>query len=147
MQSCHKLRLLSRGSCQKLVATQSLGSWRPLDATSTNTMALRRLAQTNNAASASPRNPDSPASPSPLGSSVNGALPSTPRNRVSMGAYRSPASTPSISSSIPFDWNAARSRKPPPYGSPLQSRSQGVGGSIPSTPRKRVVRKKSLVEK
>ncbi|KAF8077938.1 hypothetical protein FPV67DRAFT_1685237 [Lyophyllum atratum] len=113
-------------------------------------MSLRRLAQANNATTASPRSPDSnSSSASPLASSANGTLPSTPRNRVSMGTYRSPASTPSISSSIPFDWNAARSRKPPPYGTPLQNKgrkSLGVGNSA-GTPAKRVVRKKGIVER
>ncbi|KAG5635838.1 hypothetical protein H0H81_009978 [Sphagnurus paluster] len=60
-----------------------------------------------------------------------------------MGVYRSPASTPSISSSIPFDWNAARSRKPPPYGMPLQNKTR----KSTSTPAKRVVRKKGIIER
>lgn len=60
-----------------------------------------------------------------------------------MGVYRSPASTPSISSSIPFDWNAARSRKPPPYGTPLQNKTR----KSTSTPAKRVVRKKGIIER
>ncbi|RDB21044.1 hypothetical protein Hypma_011610 [Hypsizygus marmoreus] len=113
-------------------------------------MSLRRFAQTNHTATASPRSPQSSSGTSSPLTSANGKLPSTPRNRVSMGAYRSPASTPSISSSIPFDWNAARSHKPPPYGTPLQNRrrkSQGVGGSDLGTPARRVVRKKGFVEK
>ncbi|KAG6897583.1 hypothetical protein C0992_000171 [Termitomyces sp. T32_za158] len=109
-------------------------------------MSLRRLAQANNAATStgSPRNSGSTStnnSPRP-GSTT---LPSTPRNRTSIGTYRSPASTPSISSSIPFDWDAARARKPPPYGTSFQNKarqSTGVG-----TPVKRVIRKKGLVER
>ncbi|KAG6900887.1 hypothetical protein C0993_010006 [Termitomyces sp. T159_Od127] len=109
-------------------------------------MSLRRLAQANNAAAStgSPRKPGSSStnhSPRPESTT----LPATPRNRASIGTYRSPASTPSISSSIPFDWDAARSRKPPPYGTPPQNRARqsiGVG-----TPVKRVIRKKSFVER
>jgi hypothetical protein len=61
---------------------------------------------------------------------------------------------PSISSSIPFDWDAARLRKPPPYGTPfvdrrLQALKNGGGRPTPnkSTPTKRVVRKKTLWQK
>ncbi|KAG6814350.1 hypothetical protein H0H92_010935 [Tricholoma furcatifolium] len=93
-------------------------------------MSLRRLAQSNNAA-ASPRTPDS------------ASRHSTPRSRVSLAAYRSPASTPSISSSIPFDWDAARSRKAPPYGTPNQK--SRINAS--ATPAKRVIRKKGFVER
>ncbi|GLB34945.1 putative protein of unknown function (DUF2418) [Lyophyllum shimeji] len=114
-------------------------------------MSLRRLAQANNAATASPRSPESSSSTgTPVTPSANGTLPSTPRNRVSIGAYRSPASTPSISSSIPFDWDAARSRKPAPYGTPLQNKARkslGVGGPAVGTPVKRVVRKKGIIER
>ena len=116
-------------------------------------MALRRLAQTNNAASAtgSPRD-KTPRSGSTSGSSSpvtpSHGLPSTPRNRISY--VQSPSATPSISSSIPFDWDAAKSMKPPPYGTPLQEKRKlgrkSVGGSG-GTPRKAVVRKKGIVEK
>ncbi|KAG6818107.1 hypothetical protein H0H87_000012 [Tephrocybe sp. NHM501043] len=112
-------------------------------------MSLRRLAQTNNAATStsSPRTPRSKDSSSSHSSPslASSTLPLTPRSRVSIGAYRSPASTPSISSSVPFDWEAARSRKPPPYGTPAQNKgrqSTGVG-----TPAKRVVRKKGIAER
>lgn len=105
-------------------------------------MALRRLAQTNNAINnadnGSPRTPYSASSPS------------TPNSHVSLGTYRSPASTPSISSSVPFDWEAARSRRPPPYPTPLQNKrkSNGTSGSVATTPVKRaVIRKKGLVER
>ncbi|KAG6866923.1 hypothetical protein C0991_003838 [Blastosporella zonata] len=109
-------------------------------------MSLLRLAQTNNAATntSSPRTPRSSESSSSH-SSPRLASPSTPRNRISIGVYRSPASTPSISSSLPFDWDAIRSGKPAPYGPPIQRKgrqSMGVG-----TPAKRVVRQKSVVER
>lgn len=116
-------------------------------------MALRRLAQANNAANSAAQSPRSPqlfsATNSPTSSPV---LPSTPntRSRVSLDLYRSPASTPSISSSVPFDWEAARARRPPPYPTPLQSKrkSTGVGSSVPGTPAKRaVIRKKGIVER
>lgn len=101
-------------------------------------MALRRLAQQNNAASASPKTPDTP--------HLN-SQPSTPRSRLTHAAYRSPASTPSISSSVPFDWEAARSRAPPPYATPLQKKSRNSGVGTPATPRRAVIRKKSLFER
>ena len=113
-------------------------------------MALRRLAQTNNATTNthSPRSPNlSSATNSPASSP---GLPSTPVSRVSLGHYRSPASTPSISSSIPFDWEAARSRRPPPYPTQLQNKrkSTGVGESVAATPVKRaVIRKKGIIER
>ncbi|KAG6909705.1 hypothetical protein DXG01_015907 [Tephrocybe rancida] len=104
-------------------------------------MSLRRLAQTNNAATTG--SPRSPAPSSSHGSPglASSSLPPTPRSRVSMGAYRSPASTPSISSSIPFDWDAARSKKPAPYGTPQKKGRPSMG------PAKRVIRKKGIVER
>jgi hypothetical protein len=115
-------------------------------------MALRRLAQANNAASAngSPRNM-SPRSGSASGSSSpvmpNSGLPSTPRNRLSY--IQSPSATPSISSSTPFDWEAARSMKPPPYGTPLQGkRKLGRNAAVgPGAPRRAIVRKKGIAER
>lgn len=111
-------------------------------------MALRRLAQANNAASsngspriASPHSGSGPSSPV-----TPGAL-KTPRNRISY--IQAPSSTPSISSSIPFDWDAVRSMKPPPYGTPLQGKrrigQKGVSSSD-GTPRRAIVRKKGIVE-
>ncbi|KAF8654100.1 hypothetical protein AX16_003633 [Volvariella volvacea WC 439] len=102
-------------------------------------MALRRLAQENNAISVTT---------SPRSSSHD--APSTPKSKPSV--YRSPASTPSISSSVPFDWEAARSGKPPPYPTSVQNRgrkSVGAGSSTGSTTpaRKAVIRKKSLYER
>jgi hypothetical protein len=80
--------------------------------------------------------------------------PSTPRNsKISYNISTPPSVTPSISSSVPFDWDAARLRKPPPYGSPYVDRRiqalRNGGGSTPtkSTPTKRAVRKKSMWQK
>ncbi|KAH7926338.1 hypothetical protein BV22DRAFT_1009407 [Leucogyrophana mollusca] len=106
-------------------------------------MALRRLAQANNAANT----PGSPHSPSPRLNS-NTQTPSTPRTRVSYAD--SPSLTPSISSSTPFDWDAARSRRPPPYATPVNSKrrprmSTAVGGK--SVTPKKVVRKKGVLER
>ncbi|TFY51636.1 hypothetical protein EVJ58_g10459 [Rhodofomes roseus] len=118
---------------------------------------LRRLAQTNNANVA--------ASPRQHASASSQASPTTPvrtpqRTRIVYG--NSPVTSPSISASTPFDWEAARSYKPPPYATPLANRRlrglrQGdVGSPATGSPgygtpnakrRERVVRKKSLVEK
>ncbi|KAG1715692.1 hypothetical protein ID866_1455 [Astraeus odoratus] len=103
---------------------------------------LRRFAQTN--ASNIPGSPHSP-SPRPGGSGVQ--TPVTPKTRISY--VHSPAATPSISSSVPFDWEAARSRRPPPYGTPIngkrKSRMSTIGTGT-GTPRK-VIRKKGFVER
>ncbi|KAH9484263.1 Meiotically up-regulated gene 154 protein [Psilocybe cubensis] len=107
-------------------------------------MALRRLAQENNAAS-SPRSPAGPIPASP----ASGLGPTTPRSRLSNGSYgfhRSPADTPSISSSIPFDWEAARSRAPAPFATPLKKGRKSVATGT-STPRKAVIRKKGIIER
>lgn len=111
-------------------------------------MSLRRFAHENNTV-LSPRSIDDTPNGthhSPLSgpSTTNNA----PRTRKSFGLHRSPADTPSISSSIPFDWEAARSRAPPPYSTPLKSRPrQSVGTSKTSNTRKAVVRKKGILEK
>ena len=81
--------------------------------------------------------------------------PSTPRNsKISYTISTPPSLTPSISSSTPFDWDAARQRKPPPYGTPfvdrrIQALRNGGGGPTPnkSTPTKRAVRKKTIWQK
>ncbi|KAH7889688.1 hypothetical protein F5I97DRAFT_1846290 [Phlebopus sp. FC_14] len=103
-------------------------------------MSLRRFAQVNAA-----NVPASPHSPSPRLSSGT-QTPVTPRTRVSY--LDSPSSTPSISSSTPFDWEAARSRKPPPYGTPLNTKRKArmSAAGMNATPRK-VVRKKGVVER
>ncbi|OJA08142.1 hypothetical protein AZE42_04158 [Rhizopogon vesiculosus] len=106
-------------------------------------MSLRRFAQANNAANV----PGSPHSPAPR---VTGSTqtPVTPRNRVSY--VHSPSATPSISSSTPFDWDAVRSRRPPPYASPLSAKRKSRTSTIPDGVRpapKKVVKKKSVVER
>jgi hypothetical protein len=74
--------------------------------------------------------------------------PTTPRNRFSIGIYRSPTADPSLSASRPFDWDAALSGKPPPYPSPSQNkRAKTSRKSIGISTPKRVVRKKGIVEK
>lgn len=136
-------------------------------------MSLRRFAQTNNA-TGSPRtsmptpgtpspmlaNPQSPSSPSPgmrrhsvgvgFGST---STPTTPRTRITY----SPTISPSLSASQPFDWEAARLRKPPPYGSPLHSArvralrksetGPGLRGSPGSPSKKKAIRKSSWRER
>ncbi|KAI0934498.1 hypothetical protein AcV5_006325 [Taiwanofungus camphoratus] len=130
-------------------------------------MALRRLAQTNNAATAtsSPRPSSSISSPASPGVSPStplrsgGAGPSTPRTRLVYPI--SPVTSPSLSASTPFDWAAARSRRPPPYATPVGKRVRGLrtsdvgtlGFASPGlgTPgarkRERVVRKKGFLER
>ncbi|KAI0636759.1 hypothetical protein C8Q77DRAFT_523030 [Trametes polyzona] len=109
---------------------------------------LRRFAQTNAAVSASPRAGGS-ASASTAASPTTPVRghPSTPRARLVYPI--SPVTSPSLSASQPFDWEAARSRRPPPYGTPQsgkrRNRTSDVGTPGMSTPGKRVVRKKSLV--
>ncbi|KIK57819.1 hypothetical protein GYMLUDRAFT_46023 [Collybiopsis luxurians FD-317 M1] len=114
-------------------------------------MALRRFAQANNASSASPSRSGSSNHASPA---YSAPVTPKPRGRVSIGIHQSPASTPSISSSVPFDWEAARSRRPPPYATPLQNKSRGggrpsvAGSSLNGTPaRKAFIKKKGFIEK
>lgn len=115
---------------------------------------LRRLAQTNNNASASPRPVKSVSNssvPSPSTPIRNGsAAPSTPRTRIVYA--NSPVTSPSLSASLPFDWEAVRSNAPPPYSTPTNKRVRDLRksqvGVAPGTPtRQRVVRKKSLAER
>ncbi|KAK0503271.1 hypothetical protein EDD18DRAFT_1137180 [Armillaria luteobubalina] len=100
----------------------------------------RRLANQGN--SNSPRSSGSLSTASPAPLSV------TPRKaRVSIGIHHSPASTPSISSSVPFDWEAARARRPAPYSTPQQNKFKKPRPSVLGTPRRALVRRKSLYEK
>ncbi|KAF7976313.1 hypothetical protein HWV62_7023 [Athelia sp. TMB] len=111
-------------------------------------MALRRWAQTNNAnVNGSPRvkSPNSPALSSPSSHNAPGSAPATPRPRVSY--LYSPSATPSISSSTPFDWDAARSMKPAPYGSPAQGKRRMATKATGTPARKAIVRKKGLIER
>ncbi|KAJ7632629.1 hypothetical protein FB45DRAFT_912982 [Roridomyces roridus] len=90
-------------------------------------MALRKRA-VNNAATSTMDSPGPALS-----------LPQTPRNRPSIFVDRSPASTSSISSNFPFDWEAARSR---PYGTPQSAAKSRRSAGVPGTPlRKAIVRK------
>jgi hypothetical protein len=120
-----------------------------------HTMDLRRLAQAN--AMASPRRISTPSNTRTANSasttpSSAPALPTTPRTRASYPITRSPLESPSISASLPFDWDAARGLRSPPYY-PLGPRRRGVRKSeldSPSgkgTPSKRAVRKQSFYEK
>ena len=86
--------------------------------------------------------PSSPAAP----------FPSTPKARASYPITRSPLESPSISASLPFDWEAARGLRSPPYY-PLGPKRRGgrqseLGSpSLKGTPSKRAVRKQSLYER
>jgi hypothetical protein len=118
------------------------------------TMDLRRLAQAN--AMASPRRLSNPSNHrttnSASATSSGPALPTTPRARASYPITRSPLESPSISASLPFDWEAARGLRSPPYY-PLGPRRRGVRKSEldspngKGTPSKRAVRRQSLYEK
>lgn len=106
---------------------------------------LRRLAQTNHAIS-SPRTSESSAQASPSTPvKKNGYLPTPPRTRIVYPI--SPITSPSLSASTPFDWEAARTRKPPPYASPLGKRARAQRNGSPTRGVKRVVRKKSFIER
>ena len=101
---------------------------------------LRRFAQQNNAAVGSPRASES--------SSVPPSTPPARKARPSLAAFQSPTAAPSLSASVPFDWEAARSYAPPPYGTPMQRKvrkSMGIDATPNKTPRKALVRKKSLL--
>ena len=118
---------------------------------STGNMSLRRIAQTNAAVSASPRmggSTSASVAPSPS-TPVRGSVPTTPRTRLVYPI--SPVTSPSLSASQPFDWEAARSRRPPPYSTPLngkrKTRQSDVGTPGRATPGRRAVRKKSLYER
>ncbi|KAG6376156.1 hypothetical protein JVT61DRAFT_2130 [Boletus reticuloceps] len=104
-------------------------------------MSLRRFAQVNAA-----NVPSTPHSPSPHRSSGT-QTPATPRTRISY--LDSPSSTPSISSSTPFDWEAARSRRPPPYATPpsVKRKARMSTGNAATSPRKAFIRKKGFVER
>ncbi|KAI0647260.1 hypothetical protein C8Q79DRAFT_1000227 [Trametes meyenii] len=111
---------------------------------------LRRFAQTNAAVSASPRAGGSTSvSGAPSPSTPVRGNPTTPRARLVYPI--SPVTSPSLSASQPFDWEAARSRRPPPYATPnsgkRRSRTSEVGTPGLGTPGKRVVRKKSLYDR
>jgi len=80
------------------------------------------------------------------------AQPTTPRTRASYPITRSPLESPSLSASLPFDWDAARGLRSPPYF-PLGPKRRGGRISDIDSPNgkgastKRAVRKKGLYEK
>jgi hypothetical protein len=117
-------------------------------------MDLRRLAQAN--AMASPRRLSHPSNNRTSNSTStppsSASLPSTPKARASYPITRSPLESPSISASLPFDWEAARGLRSPPYY-PLGPKRRGGRNSeldspsVKGTPSKRAVRKQSLYER
>jgi hypothetical protein len=113
------------------------------------TMALRRRAM-NNASTSTPDTPNTPntASPSPA-SPLPPLQLHTPRNRASIFVDRSPAATASRSSNFPFDWDAARARRPAPYATPqsISKASRRSVGAGAGTPRKGIVRKRGFFER
>lgn len=123
---------------------------------STTSMSLRRVAQANHAM-ASPRTSFSSSSTmtSPTTPETERVFPVTPKQRNTHYEFtRSPLLSPSLSEVRPFDWEAAKSNRPPPYPSPLKAKSKrqsivpnGALGSPTKGPAKRVVRKKGLYEK
>ncbi|KAH9951901.1 hypothetical protein B0H21DRAFT_3460 [Amylocystis lapponica] len=114
-------------------------------------MSLLRYAQTNSAGtqSASPRSASSASSSRPSTPIRNGGLPLTPRTRISYPI--SPVTSPSLSASRAFDWEAARSGLPAPYATPLRGKGRksavGIQNTPKGTPGKKHVRKKTFLEK
>ncbi|KAI0062258.1 hypothetical protein BV25DRAFT_1885488 [Artomyces pyxidatus] len=114
-------------------------------------MDLRRLAQANAMSSPRPSSSSSANSSGPSTPTSKPTLPITPKTRPSYPISRSPLETPSLSASLPFDWDAARGRREPPY-SPLGTRRRGgrkseAGVGMKGTPSRRAVRKRSMYEK
>lgn len=110
--------------------------------------ALRRLAQTNAAVSATPRGSGSANAsglPSPVTPVRGGGLPTTPRARLVYPP--SPVTSPSRSAALPFDWEAVRRRGPPPYATPQLGRRVNRTNDVGTPGKTRVVRKKSLYER
>ncbi|KAJ6547572.1 hypothetical protein B0H19DRAFT_1266485 [Mycena capillaripes] len=110
----------------------------------------------NNASTSTstPDTPQTPATASPAASPISAIqLPHTPRNRASIFIDRSPAATPSRSSNIAFDWDAARALKPAPYATPQSiSKASRRSLGVPDTPGRKgkgkgVVRKKGIIER
>ena len=113
-------------------------------------MSLRRFAQTNHAGAqaTSPRSSDGSVGSSPSTPMKAKGTPPTPRTRLIYP--HSPLTSPSLSASTPFDWEAARLRKPPPYGTPLAGKraraARKSSDTAPAAP-KRVIRRKGIVER
>jgi hypothetical protein len=118
-----------------------------------HTMDLRRLAQANAMAPRRLSTPTASRNANYVSTPPSSASsPVTPRTRASYPITRSPLESPSISASLPFDWEAARGLRSPPY-SPLGPKRRGVRKSGIDSPdgnataTKRAVRKKSLYER
>ncbi|EPQ58114.1 hypothetical protein GLOTRDRAFT_72177 [Gloeophyllum trabeum ATCC 11539] len=109
-------------------------------------MSLRRFAHANTATNGF-GSPNKSASSSAQTSPNVASPPRTPVNRGRTSLVYSPSATPSRYSAVPFDWDAARTRKPPPYASPLSAKKPKPRKSEGGAPVRRVVRKKSLVER
>ena len=115
---------------------------------SPQTMSLRRLAANNAASPRVRKQNDTTFSPSSSSTPPTvSRTPTTPRTSISYPI--SPETLPSLSASVPFDWEAARLRKPPPYASPLQNaRVRARKSDVQNQNRtKRFVRKKSIIER
>ncbi|KZT26438.1 hypothetical protein NEOLEDRAFT_1062598 [Neolentinus lepideus HHB14362 ss-1] len=108
-------------------------------------MSLRRFAHANTGTNvfSSPKFSSSSAQGSPNMESP----PRTPVRRGRASFVYSPSATPSRYSTVPFDWDAARAHKPPPYDSPLSARKPKPRRSEVGVPPRRVVRKKSFMQK
>ncbi|EKM55495.1 uncharacterized protein PHACADRAFT_195529 [Phanerochaete carnosa HHB-10118-sp] len=111
---------------------------------------LRRFAQANHAAMSTSSSPqdDMVAPRTPIKGLQE---PTTPRG-TRMVYPLSPLTSPSKSASLPFDWDAVRNKKLPPYvetiatkRARLQKKAEGSAKSTKQT--QKVVRKKSLLEK
>ncbi|TFK54871.1 hypothetical protein OE88DRAFT_1710647 [Heliocybe sulcata] len=108
-------------------------------------MSLRRFAhaKTNTNGYGSPNKASSSEQVSPSTESP----PKTPVRSGRASFIYSPSAVPSKYSTVPFDWDAARAHKPPPYGSPLSTRKPKPRKSEAGVASRRIVRKKSLVER
>jgi hypothetical protein len=120
--------------------------------TTFNTMDLRRLAQANAMASPTRRLSHQSTTTNYATTSPPSVPSTTPKTRASYPITRSPLESPSISASLPFDWEAARGLRSPPY-SPLGPKRRGARKSGIDSPNgnaaatKRAVRKKGLYER
>lgn len=127
-------------------------------------MSLRRQVHANNAGMTTPRrvladvNTNTPTTPrSPLygNSSPMGHIgspfttPSPSRAKVQMQVPPSPFNSESLSATRPFDWDAVRQHRPPPYGSPMSSarRKARLSEMRSDSDTRRAVRKKTWREK
>lgn len=109
---------------------------------------LRRFAQANRATQASPGANASGSVSQPATPNAEDTIPITPARKPRVSYVRSPADTPSISSSTPFDWDAVRNKRPPPYGTPPRTQTPaGKGQRANSSQSKRIVKRKGIIER